>query len=272
MFPSAQLALDLLIFGLMTLTFLLAPGLRRSPRWLVLGAGVFMWVGFKFLALETGGLNWTYLGILLVEVFFLLLIAGLAYEISAELEVLHRGERVLGIGTAVPPALDSETGLRLVQQEMRRSRRQERPLSLIVFNPFPLDKAQPPALAVGIPANLQVAYQKARISEVINHGLRLADLLLVERRQERFVIICPETPPHEAELLANVLAQTIHREFGFVPACAVTSFPADGLTFNRLLTLAAARLENAAPGNQPILTRVEEYGENQITGQTRSGL
>ena len=133
----AYWVLDMLVFGAMAVILVLAPGLQRISGWFVLGAGVVLLVLFKVFTGWNHGPVWSTWGIYLVELFFLVMITYLSYEVSLDLGILQSQVRAEGYDTAVPPALDSETGVRLIRQEMVVSRRYERPLSLILFQTFP---------------------------------------------------------------------------------------------------------------------------------------
>jgi hypothetical protein len=250
-FPAARLTWDFLVFGMIALALILTPGLRRSPGWLVLGASLFLWVVIKFLLIDTSSLNWTYIVVLWVEIVFLLLIAGLAHEISRDLAALHKVEPVSGIGTAVPPTLDSETAVRTIRQEMRWSRRYERPLSLILFNSFP-HLTEPETVKAEPAAQGRLAQHRANVGAVLSCRLRMADRLFVDSRKNRFAVICPETDADESVRLADSLTQALLDEFGFKATCAVASFPADGLTFNKLLELTTAALESSDSEALPV--------------------
>lgn len=251
----AYWVLDILVFGAMTVILLLAPGLQRISGWFVVGAGITLVVLFKVFTGWDHGPVWSTWGIYLVEIFFLVVITYLSYEVSLDLGILQRQARTERKDTAVPPALDSETGIRLIRQEMVVSRRYERPLSLILFKTFPYLASQGLAVSDGESLNrARDAHLQTNLHQTIAGRLRPGDNLFIERRGNRYAIVCPETAVDEATQLANTLAQALAREYSFKPTCAVASFPQDGLTFNKLLERTAVTLDGTVQENKFVQT------------------
>lgn len=251
----AYWVLDMLVFGAMAVILVLAPGLQRISGWFVLGAGVVLLVLFKVFTGWNHGPVWSTWGIYLVELFFLVMITYLSYEVSFDLGILQSQVRAEAYDTAVPPALDSETGVRLIRQEMVVSRRYERPLSLILFQTFPYLASQNLAASDGEAAQrAHDARLPTALHQSITRHLRPGDKLFIERRGNRYAIVCPETAVDDATQLADALAQALAIEYGFRPTCAVASFPQDGLTFNKLLERTAVTLDGTVQDNKFVQT------------------
>lgn len=243
--------LDGLVFGSVALILILIPKVRQVSGWFVMGGGVLLLGAFKFLGSDgVFADDVAFYGMFMFEVLFLLVIARLAYDISVELQVLQTGEGVLGLAVELLPDLESDVGKSIVKREMMRCRQEERPLSIILFNPFPSPAVEAERLLSEIPLGLQEAYQKSRIAESIRRHLILPHILLLDVHQERFLVLCPETTTNDARQLAVTLGQKLIDDFGFQPMCAVTTFPDDGLTFNKLLDLAKVSLEEASKGHK----------------------
>lgn len=251
----AYWVLDMLVFSAMAVILLLAPGLQRISGWFVLGAGIVLLVLFKIFTGWDHGPVWSTWGIYVVEIFFLVVITYLSYEVSLDLGILQSQARAKGHNTAVPPALDSETGIRFIRQEMIVSRRYERPLSLILFKTFPYLASLNLAVSDGESSDqARDARLQTNLHQSINRHLRSGDSLFIERRGNRYAIVCPETAVDEATQLADTLAHTLAREYGFRPTCAVASFPQDGLTFNKLLERTTVTLDGTVQDNKFVQT------------------
>ena len=252
----AYWVVDMLVFGAMAVILLLAPGLQRISGWFVIGAGVVLLILFKVFTGWDHEPGWSTWGIYLVEIFFLVMITYLSYEVSLDLGILQRQARTERPDTAVPPALDSETGVRLIRQEMVVSRRYERPLSLILFKTFPnMTSHNLAATADGESAKRACDGQlQTTLHQSISRRLRAGDKLFTGRRGTRCAIVCAETAVDEATQFADTLAQALASEFGFRPTCAVASFPQDGLTFNKLLERTAVTLDGSVQENKFVQT------------------
>jgi hypothetical protein len=238
--------LDVLLLVFMVLVILMAPPVRRISEWVIIGLGVVTFVVVKVFI--TGSLVVTTPVtplLYLVELSVLFIVLKLAYDVAAEVTALQSGERVLANNLDYPPDLQSGAGVEIVKREMVRSRRFERPLGVIVLEA----KSFPPTRnrthsPTAIPESLSLAYQHFRVLQIIRSQLRIVDTLLLERKIDGFVIICPEATAADVSQLSGMISQAIYDELGFKLASGVASFPGDGLTFNKIMEQAIYRLKN----------------------------
>lgn len=131
----------------------------------------------------------------------------------------------------------------LVDIEMVRSRRFERPLSLIIVE---ADRehiaAQTPRLLEEMQQTLVERYARATTANLLTRTLRRTDLVLADVRPGRLVLVTPETNASEASWLASRVAQLVRERMGLETRYGVASFPQQALTFDDLRTVAEADL------------------------------
>ncbi len=250
--PESQLALlwaESLVLGAVSLLVILLPQLRQISGWFIVGGGVLVWVLYKFLF--TGGVlsgGSAYYAVFVVEAALVVLIGGLAYRISSDLQFSQMGDEVLKVAVDLLPELDSAVGREIVKQQMARCREAERPLSIVLFNPLP-----PPTEAgakTHLPIGLIQALQKSRLADLIRSELPLADRIVLRAPEERMLVVCPMIDAPEAGQLGTALCDKALQVLGFCPTFAVTAFPANGLTFNKILEEAGVALDR-----QPVADR-----------------
>jgi len=242
--------LDGLVVAVAALALILVPQVRQVSGWFVMGGSVLMWGLYKLLIVDTlFPVGLASYSMILLETLLVVVVVGLAYNISAELQALQKGDGVLRLAADLLPPLDSEIGREIVKRQITRCRQSERPLSILLFNPFPIPAAPGDRLLSEIPAGLQAAYQKSRVAEWLRRQLGYPETVLLETGQEQFLVLYPEAAACEARQLANTLRQKAMDEFGVCLIWAAATFPDDGLTFNKLMEVAVDKLEIGSKGN-----------------------
>jgi hypothetical protein len=130
-----------------------------------------------------------------------------------------------------------------VKIELTRSRRYQRPLTLVVIEPDQdtLRIDLQPTLKE-IQRNLARRYTMARISEILNREARRTDLILKQDYPDRFILLCPETATSDSNTLIRRVQDAVHDTLGVAVSWGVASFPDDGLTFEGLVNKARTKL------------------------------
>jgi len=242
--------LDGLVIAVLALALILVPQVRQVSGWFVMGGSVLLWGLYKLLIIDTlFPVSMAPYSMILLETVLVVMVVGLAYNISSELQALQKGDGVLRLAVDLLPELESEIGREIVKKQITRCRQSERPLSILLFNPFPIPAAPGNGLLSEIPVGLQAAYQKSRMAEWLRRQLSYPETVLLEAAEERFLVLCPEATACEARQLANTLKQKAVDEFGVHLIWAAATFPDDGLTFNKLMQVAAGSLEVEPNGN-----------------------
>jgi GGDEF domain-containing protein len=153
-----------------------------------------------------------------------------------------------------------EDATEAIKVELTRSRRYNRPLTVLVLEPDP----------EAIQSNLQRVFQEmklnsarryaiARLCQIVNETSRRTDLIFQQSRQGRFIVLCPETDPQDCSILANRIQNIAHESLGIPVAWGAAVFPADALTFEELLHKAELKL--LAPTGHPLPAPQEPIGE-----------
>jgi len=190
--------------------------------------------------------------LLIAELALLGISVLLAYEVA---RALHRFEEAVEQVTLPDPqrwVVLLKDAADAIATEINRSRRYERPLTVVVVKPE----------AQSIPLILQHMVQEVQhkiathyaivsLGRMLKITLRRTDLVLLEdRERNRFIILCPETGREAAETLADRVQRAAPEQLGFDVACGIAGFPDEALTFDEVTRLAEAKMRsasNAAP-------------------------
>lgn len=131
-----------------------------------------------------------------------------------------------------------------IEVEMFRSRNSHQPLSVVVVEP------KPESVQVALHRAVQEVQQTMMYSYVINSMaqrlskyLRRTDLILEQREQGRFVILCPDTNGRELKLITEYVETIADLELGVSVRCGTATFPDQALTFEDLVNLAQSHLQ-----------------------------
>ncbi|MFN8455465.1 MAG: hypothetical protein U0401_12495, partial [Anaerolineae bacterium] len=149
-----------------------------------------------------------------------------------------------------------------IEVEMFRSRNSHQPLSIMVVEP------KPESVQVALHRAVEEVQQTMMYSYVINSMaqrlskyLRRTDLILEQREQGRFVILCPDTNSRELKLITEYVETIADLELGVSVRCGAATFPDQALTFEELVHQAQNRLPQddtyTLVTPQPTLRRVE---------------
>jgi GGDEF domain-containing protein len=190
---------------------------------------------------------------------FLLLELGVwfAHRLAVQIGQAESIMDTLALGAFPSRARSVEQEHQQIKKEFARSRRYDRPLSLVVIEPEPEDTNATAELLKNIQDDLLHRFRSARVGQVLDEYTRQTDLILKDHRG-RFVILCPETDHEIVALLAGRLARSVMERTGLSIRWGVASFPDDALSFDDLLEKAHDRLTHSMkPVEQ--LTAVETH-------------
>ncbi len=203
---------------------------------------------FKNIPLLVGGI-YTYLFV--TELALLLISVWLAYRVSFSLlEFEDAVERITFSGTTkrIRQLNEADEEIRV---EMFRGRHYHRPLSLIVVQPDP-ESIQTAIhhLVYEIQEQMITSYIINTMAQTLQGYLRRSDIILEQREQGRFIILCPETPSNHLDVLVEYVQAAATDRLGIVIACGVATFPDEAITFEELLNQAEARLNSTQQPEQ----------------------
>ncbi len=194
----------------------------------------------------------TPLYLLIAEVALLAFFVWLAYQVG---RALHGFEEAVEQVTLPDPqrwvAMLNDAG-DAIATEINRSRRYERPMSVVVVKPetqsVPLILHR---MVQEVQHKIATHYAIVSLGRMLKITLRRTDLVLLEdRERDRFIILCPETCREAAQSLADRVQRAAPEQLGFDVACGIAGFPDEALTFDEVTKLAEARMRsasNAAP-------------------------
>lgn len=186
------------------------------------------------------------LEVLLLE--FILIETGvwISYQLSA---AIGQSESLLEFLTqSVFPSqvVDLDKASERIKAEFARSRRYQRPLSLLIIQLVSDGHPMPPSLDHDMRSHLRLA----KIAHAISQCIRQSDLLLGDRAQG-FMILCPETTSEDSLPFGQRIEAQLQQETGDRARSAAATFPEEALTFEGLVQIARRKLSASNPVEVP---------------------
>lgn len=200
---------------------------------------------FKLLLLSErsfwGGI-YTYLT--LTETVFVLVLVYLAHQVARGYRDFQQAAEYVTLADAGRHLLKMEDAGQEIGREMSRSRHFHRALSVIVVRPDKQSVAKvTPRLMEEIQRNVAELWTAVRLSNVIKEQLRVVDMVMEDRENGRFIILCPEIDAQGATMLTDRIGKALSKQLGVNISYGVASFPKEALTFETLLTEAGSHLK-----------------------------
>jgi len=203
------------------------------------------WGGVYMVILKTvdRSVSTTYIDLPIIVLEFVLLEVGVwfAQQLATEIRYAESLMDTLAFGAFPNRVRDIEVESQRIKVELTRSRRYQRPLSLLMIEVEPDIEQTASAIARTIQHDLMNRFSFARVGQVIDDLIRQTDLFLKDRRG-RYVILCSETRLPEVELFANRISEAVKEKTGLRMFWGYASFPDEALTFEDLMQKARERL------------------------------
>ena len=140
----------------------------------------------------------------------------------------------------------------LVDVEMVRSRRFERPLSLVVVQADASSvNMEMHKLVQEMQRSMMQRYVLATMARVLSRTLRRTDLVLEEGKAGRLLLLAPETNNQEARQMGQRITQVIQSRLGISATYGAASFPQEALTFEDLREVAEQNLHSRTGDEAP---------------------
>lgn len=137
----------------------------------------------------------------------------------------------------------------MVDVEMVRSRRFERPLSLVVVQADASSvNMEMHKLVQEMQRSMMQRYVLATMARVLSRTLRRTDLVLEEGKPGRLLLLAPETNNQEAQQMGQRVARVITERLGIAATYGAASFPQEALTFEDLRDVAEQNLQTRKGG------------------------
>ena len=177
----------------------------------------------------------------IIEVVLLELGVWLAYQLAGDLA--HSESLVDTMAQSAFPnmAIELNAASERISNEVTRSRRYRRPLSLIMVQVAPENKDVYRELFKTFQRDMLSRFSSARMGQIIGERIRQTDILLRDR-VGRFVILCPETTKENVSMLGNRIHEALEEGTGLKITWGCSSFPDEALTFDDLVNKARENL------------------------------
>lgn len=219
------------------------PAISKVPVYVPL----LVWAGIYMVVLQTvdrtNSTTSIEFSIIILE--FVLLGVGvwIAHQLAVQIKNAESLMDALALGAFPNRVQDIEAEGQRIKVELTRSRRYQRPLSLLVLEVESRNGKDAPQLMKSVQQDLMRCFTFARVGQIIDDLIRQTDLSLKDGRG-RHIILCSETNFSNVELLAKRISRTIEEKMDCQTAWGVASFPEEALTFDDLLQKARERLVN----------------------------
>lgn len=173
----------------------------------------------------------------------------LSYQLANRLNDLEQVIEKLTLPTLDGKVFALNEATDEIKTEFVRSRRHNRPLSVVVVEPI-MDMVETDfqRTVKEIQEAMVDRYVSANLAQVITKEVRRTDLVMEERvhQHNRFIVLCPETPSEGSYILAERIKSNAKQSLGIPIVCGIASFPNEALTFEDLVQKAEANLTDAS--------------------------
>ncbi|PWT91787.1 MAG: hypothetical protein C5B54_04615, partial [Acidobacteria bacterium] len=180
--------------------------------------------------------------IIVAEITLPSLLIWQAHKLTSALFEFEKAVEDITMDGMTRPLVTVEEASDVLQKQLRLSRRNNRPLSVILLEceqesfEITLNRAMEDAQRAIITRHSLISLSKA-----LDRLLRSSDLILENPGKRHLVLVCPETTQQSSRTLSDRLRQTA-QELGLVVSCASASLPEDALTLDELIKKAESNL------------------------------
>jgi len=237
------------------------PSVSRIPVYVPL----VVWAGVYILLLEilNRSLSTTSNDFSIIALEFILLEVGVwfAYQLSRQISYAESIMAALALNAFPNRARDIDSENQRIKIELTRSRRYQRPLSIVVIEAEE-EKVTEETLK-SVQHDLLKQFTSARFAQIIDNCVRQTDLVLRDQ-QGRFVVLCTETELSRATLLAKRIVQAIQEKTSQQARWGVAAFPDDALTFDDLRQKAQDHLVRSAASTLEHMAVIESQEGSKL--------
>jgi hypothetical protein len=224
------------------------PFFTRIPAW----AGSLGWVlvymvgAFWAFDIRRAQLGDMCIYVLIAEAASVYVLSWLASRVAANLHEFVQAVEQLSVPDADEWVVNLEDARNVIQTEINRTLRYERPLSIVCFQPeFDRNPLTLNRLIREIQERIVHHFVIVNLGRIVKWNLRRTDVVTLEdQRTGRFVVLCPETDSQAASALAKRVIAVAHKELGLPIVWGSAMFPEDTSTFEEAVGLALKRLSS----------------------------
>lgn len=217
--------------------------LKRSLLLLVPIISVAYVAGILLSSTPVFGGIYTYLT--LAGAFLVLLTLFLSYLVGQAIEEFRDAVERITFSDDSRPLRNKKEAQELVDIEMSRSRRAERPLSVMIFQAdiSSLNVAMH-RLVQEVQRSMIQRYVLTMMAKVLSHSLRRTDIIFEDSKPSRLVLLAPEVSEAEATKVAQRIQRLVQERLGIAVNFGSAAFPKQAVTFEVLLQAAEQHLNS----------------------------
>ena len=231
----------------LVLTMLVVPPLRQWSIKALIALWLSIYLVCKLYLSESNTLFggfYTYLTI--TEMTMLVGLIWLTHRMNTHLEEFRKVVEYVTYSDTNQRIHQRHEAIDIIDTELFRSRRHQRPLSVVIVKPHVASmQHQLSPIVQEIQQSMMTRFIMSGIGRRISMKLRRTDLIIEELKPGRFILLCPETDINEASVVLDRVAEATE-ELDIPFSCSVSSFPDDALTFEALVRNAEEKLDALA--------------------------
>jgi len=219
---------------------ILVPPLRNAPSWSLLAASI---LAFWTLKVAMGHRMWgAALPPTVMEICVIAVTAVLACWVSNGMSEFETAVANITIGRAGKSPKPLAIGQAEMYREVRRARRYQRPLSLMVIG---IEDESIQVAVDRIVQDIQQTMMKRYVLSSVAETLcnELEDHNIIAHSGDRFWVLLPEVTAAELIDLVGSLQASISEQVGVASQIGTASFPEDAMTFDSLMERAVEEME-----------------------------
>lgn len=189
-----------------------------------------------------GGI-YTYLT--LTGMFMLATVFFLSYQVRRALEEFRDAIEMITFSDKGRHLQKINEAQELVDIEINRSRRTERPLSVMVFqtDTSSLNMTMH-RLVQEVQRSMMQRYVLSMTAKAFSRYLRRTDIIFEDHKPGRLILLTPEVGEGEAAKVGERIARLVEERLGVTVNYSFAAFPQQALTFEELLNVADQRLQS----------------------------
>ena len=142
----------------------------------------------------------------------------------------------------LPPRLYETTDTEDLYREVKRCRRFQHPLALLIIqNDFDPNAIKHSKILEEMQKTFSARYAQTRLAKLYSDKVRDTDLVVIKK--DEIVLLLPETSQDGAESLLNELRKIANDDLNLNLSCGMSMFPDSAVTLNGLMEMAYLDLE-----------------------------
>ena len=183
------------------------------------------------------------------ELSLLILVSAAAFGVSYHQYELQRALDVSALLHQNKKILTQDESIEEIKSEFIRSRRHDRPLTIMVLEPVGNSlKDEFHKAIMQIQKMISERFMIASIGQIIIKHTRRTDMVVDWNNQGKFIVACPETEYEGCVRLVERIKDEIEHDFGLTVKYGIAAFPSDAITYKDLIKQAEGKLETQTSG------------------------